>query len=261
MSESPVTANSIAWLIACALLLAAGLPIAAAEDSADDKWTFRGEAYLWAPAIKGHTSAADLIDIQFSDIFENLGIAAMGTLAARKDKVTLFTDLIYLDIEGDYKSTANIIHRPIETRVDAEMNAFIATLGGAYAFMETDNTVLDAFAGARYLWVKTDLDFDIGQKISESASLSGHVWDGIVGMRGQTRLNDKWSLTYFGDVGTGQSDLTWQALGAFSYKFEKFEGVLGYRYLRWNFEEGKALGEDYDNLYVTGPYAGVKFDF
>ena len=104
MSEPRVTANSIAWLIACAVLLAAGLPVAAAEDSADDKWTFRGEAYLWAPAIKGHTSAADPIDIQFSDIFQNLGIAAMGKLAARKDKVTLFTDLIYYGDVGTGQS-------------------------------------------------------------------------------------------------------------------------------------------------------------
>jgi hypothetical protein len=58
-----------------------------------------------------------------------------------------------------------------------------------------------------------------------------------------------------------QSDSTWQALAGFNYKFEKFEGVLGYRHLRWDFEEGETLGQGFDNLYVTGPFGGSSSGF
>lgn len=243
------------------LLLAAGLPVGAAtEEPAPHQWKFNGEVYLWGASIKGDTTAGDPIDIEFSDLLKNLDFAFMGTFAARKDKWTLFTDLIYLDVEDDYKSTANIIGHPIETKVDVELKGFITTLGGAYAFMETDSTALDVLAGARYLWIEIDMEFDIGAQ-KKKTSPSGHVWDGVVGVRGKTRINDKWYLTYYGDVGTGESDLTWQALAAINYKFKKVDAVLGYRYLRWNFDDGTNLGEAIDDLYFNGPFAGVKFQF
>ena len=43
-------------------------------------------------------------------------------------------------------------------------------------------------------------------KISDS----GDVWDGIVGLRGNVKLDKYWYLPYYFDVGTGASDLTWQ---------------------------------------------------
>jgi hypothetical protein len=139
-----------------------------------------------------------------------------------------------------------------------ELKGFITTLGGAYRFLETDTTRLNLVAGARYLWLKADLDVDIG-RLGVGGSESDTVWDGIVGLRGKTDLNDKWYLTYYADVGGGNSKMTWQALAAINYRFQRVDAVVGYRYLDWDFDDGDML--NFDELNLGGPFAGVKFLF
>jgi hypothetical protein len=146
----------------------------------------------------------------------------------------------------------------VPTEVDVELKGFITTLGGAYRFLQTDTTRLNLVAGARYLWLKADLDVDIG-RLGVGGSESDTVWDGIVGLRGKTDLSDKWYLTYYADVGAGNSKMTWQALAAINYRFQRFDAVVGYRYLDWDFDDGDML--NFDDLNLSGPFAGVKFLF
>ena len=58
-------------------------------------------------------------------------------------------------------------------------------------------------------------------------------------------------------IGTGDSDLTWQAFAGVGYKFNKFDVVLTYRYLEWNFDDDAVIA-DQD---FSGHFAGVKFVF
>ena len=86
----------------------------------------------------------------------------MATIVAAKGKWTAFADLIYLDVSDDIKSTANIIDHPVRLELDAELKGFVATLGGAYSFFESDSTRLNAILGARYEWLDLELEFDVG---------------------------------------------------------------------------------------------------
>lgn len=185
----------------------------------------------------------------------------MGLLEARKDKWTLLADVIYLDVSADQNSTANLISRPVTANLDVGLKSWIVTAAAAYAISETDSTRLSLLAGGRYLY----LDVDLGFKISavgpfgpwrEKVSDSGHVWDGIVGLRGRTELSDKWYLTYHADIGAGDSDLTWQAIAGLNYRFSKVDAAFGYRYLKW-----KLNNDTFDDLDISGPYAGVRFSF
>jgi hypothetical protein len=259
----------IVLLLAGALILAASVPAAATEGSGGDRvewfggappdrWVYGAEVYLWGAGIGGKSAAGSDIDVDFGDLIDNLELGFMGTLAAAKGKWTLFADLIYLDLEDDTTSTVNVIGRPIRTEVDTELKGFISTFGGAYQVMETDTTRLNLLAGARYLWLDLDLELDVGEPIRRKFSDSGNFWDGVVGLRGKTDLNEKWYLTYYADVGTGDSDLTWQALAAVSYRFQKVDAVVGYRYLDWDFDDDN---EAFDDLNISGPFAGVKFGF
>ena len=237
--------------------LAAALPVAAEPGPEAGRWEFAGEVYLWGAGIGGTSSTGDDVDIDFGDLIDNLDFAFMGKLAARRDRWTVFADLVYLDVEDGINTTANIVGRPAKTGIDVELRGFISTLGGAYRIWETDSTDLNILAGVRYLRLEADLDIDIGSRVSQKYSDSGHVWDGIAGLRGKTDLNDKWYVHYYLDVGTGDSDLTWQALGGLNYRFEKFDAVVGYRYLYWDFDDSPT----FDDLNLSGPYAGVKVRF
>ena len=257
-----------AKLLAAAILLASVVPAAVADDQTApvevfggapaDRWVFGAEVYMWGADVGGTTTSGGDVDISFSDLFNDLNLGFMGDLAASRGPWTLFGDFIYLDVEDDTKGTANILGTRVPTEVDVELKGFITTLGGAYRFLQTDTTRLNLVAGARYLWLKADLDVDIG-RLGVGGSESDTVWDGIVGLRGKTDLSDKWYLTYYADVGGGNSKTTWQALAAINYRFQRVDAVVGYRYLDWDFDDGDML--NFDDLNLSGPFAGVKFLF
>jgi hypothetical protein len=259
-------------LLAGAVLLGMSVPVAAAEGSnkRDDwfgggvagRWAYGAEIYLWGASVGGETTSGNSVDVKFNDLIKNLKLGFMGAFGATRDKWTLFADLIYLDVEDNTKSTVSVLGNPVRTKVDLTLKGFITTFGGAYRFLETDTTRLNVLAGARYLWLETDLDLnldldDLG--LSASGSESGYLWDGIVGLRGKTNLNEKWYLTYYADVGTGNSEITWQALGAVNYRFQRFDASLGYRYAEWRVDDGALL--NFEKLDLHGPFLGLKFRF
>jgi hypothetical protein len=120
-----------------------------------------------------------------------------------------------------------------------------------------DNTVIDAVIGTRYLWLKADLGLAIGG-LSRQSNGSGSTLDGVVGAKGLTRLSDNWHLSYYGDIGAGDSDLTYQLFGSINYSFSALTTTLGYRHLEWDFKDGNSPLDDLD---VSGPYLGAIFIF
>ncbi len=248
-------------LTAIALLIAGSGPAAAADSAPSDEWQYSLEAYVWGPAIDLETTSGDDIHLSLDDIIKDLEMLIFGAGGARKGKWSLFGDLIYMDLKQDDSSTATIIRRTIKTEVEVEMKAWIATLGGGYTVVKTDKFMLDVFAGARYLDLEVDLEFDLG-RFKETASDDLTHWDGIIGVRGDTDLSKKWSLHYYLDVGGGDTHSTWQALAGARYRYKnKRDFIFGYRHLEWDFDTSDQGGEVIDDLEVAGPYGGVKFSF
>lgn len=222
-----------------------------------ESWEYGAEVYVWGAGIGATTVSGDDIDISFSDLISNLDMTFMGTFAARKGDLGLFADFIYLDVSDEDKTTAQIIHRPVKLDVDVEMKSFIATLGAAYRIAQTDSSELELLAGARYLDLEADLGFQIGAGVKHKVSDSDDVWDAIAGLRARTELSPEWYLTFYTDAGRGESDLTWQVLTGINYRFDDIDAVFGYRYLKWEFDDG----EVFDDLDISGPYLGVKYFF
>ena len=241
----------------CALSLSVAQ---AADDSAgDDTWQFGGAIYLWGAGIGGETRTGDDIDMSFSDLMKNLDMAFMGMLTARKGKWSLLSDVIYLNVSDDKSRTTNgeLIGQPVTAKLDVGLKSLIISAAAAYEVYENARTQLDVLAGGRYLYMKPDLEFriaDIG--LRERVAESEDFIDAVVGLRGRTELNEKWGMNYYADIGTGESDLTWQLLAGFNYRFSKVDAAFGYRYIKWEFDDSVL-----DNLDVSGPYAGVRFDF
>ena len=261
----------LAWLAAGALSLAAAIPVAAVAEPGSDKWTYSAQIYFWMPDIDITTATGGEVDISFHDILKNLKMTFMGNVAAYKGKWSLFADGTYLNIYEDdaYTESVPILggRRDLDVDVDAGVNmkAFVGTLGATYNVFDNQKVTANLVGGARYMWIDVDLKLDLsstgllgrplGREIKENPS--GTVWDGIVGVKGKVKLNDKWYLPYYADVGTGQSDLTWQAQAGVGYKFKHADALLTYRYLHYEFDSGDAL----DDLTDKGPQVGAKFYF
>ena len=273
MHDLRTNRKPVAWFAAGVMLFAAAISATAAADtdSDSDKWKFDADIYLWGAAIKGESATGGDIDIPFNDLLKNLDMAFMGGLAASKGKYSLFADAIYLSVStsGGFTESVPVIG-PLDIDVDVEadigLNAWIATLGGAYNVFDNEKATVNLVGGARYLWIRVKTKFDFstvslppGHQINrqEKETLSGSGWDGIVGVKGKYNLNDKWYLPYYADIGTGSADFTWQAQAGVGYKFKHADVLLSYRYMEWNFKSDS----DLDNLNLSGPQLGAKFYF
>ncbi|MEP1425899.1 MAG: hypothetical protein ABJX32_08160 [Tateyamaria sp.] len=194
------------------------------------------------------------MDVGFSDILENLDFGIMGTLEARNGRWSIFGDAIYLNVASDDDATAG---PGIPVSVAAEVEGFVFTTGVGYDFAQTNSSRLNGFAGLRYL----DMDTGVNLAVAGGSSRVNDKfsnWDGIIGLRGQSALSPDWDLLYYADVGTGDSDLTWQVALAMDYKFDAWTLTFGYRHLDWSGLNDSATLED---LNFSGPFVGAKFNF
>jgi hypothetical protein len=239
-----------------ASLLVMAVPVGAADSRSRDEWQFDAAIYLWAAQMDITPENSDNIKITFSDIINNLDMTFMGAFGARKDKLSLLADVIYMDLSDTKKGSRKVLNQTINGKVDAEMESWIVTLAGGYNILDTGKYSMDLLAGGRYIWVEVPLKFDVGP-VQRKAAPSGHIWDGIVGVRGKADLTRQWYLNYYLDGGAGQnSSTTYQGLVGLGYQFKKFDAGFGYRYLKWDIDDGQL-----EDLTIKGPYAGVRFRF
>ena len=236
---------------------------ASAAGSADD-WQYAGTIYLWGAGINAETARGSTVDIDFSTLVNNLNMAAMGAIEARRREWSLVADVIYLNVGGNDQGTVSVPIAPgspvdIDVDADVKARAWILNLHGAYNLLTTEQASLDVLAGARYLEMKIDFGVDLSAapgQITVRRSVSDNVWDGVVGVKGRVNLGDRWYLPYYADVGTGQSDLTWQVFAGVAYSFDWGEMALVYRRAEWEFDDKRL-----DNLQVSGPAAAVTWHF
>lgn len=245
--------------IAGAFIAALVLPATALAAEHDGQWRVGAEIYLWGADTEISTAAGQEVDASFNDVIDNLEMAFMGALVARKDSWSWFGDVMYVGIDGSNTVPATIpgVPDPIDASVRLEQDAWIVTAGGGYELSSTSDSNVDFVAGIRYFDLSTDVTVDLGGGMAGSVRDSSDVLDGVVGIKGRTGLAHKWTLGYYADVGTGQSDLTYQALIDFNYAYSKVALGFGYRFLKWDFD-GKGYLDDFQ---ISGPFVGLIFRF
>ena len=245
----------LAYLVLLLLMFNAS-PVFADDQPEPGKWQWYGELFGWGAEMKGTARTGEDIDVPLGDILDNLDFGFMGTLAARKDKWTLFADFIYVNL-GEKATVPLAIPALVEAKLNLDLRKYISTFGAAYQVADTGRTTINLLAGGRYLSIDADLKYDIDTVASGRVSESGSNLDFIVGVRGKTDLNEKWYINYYGDIGTGNSDLTWQAVAGINYRFSKVDLTLGYAYMDWDFDKKSEIKD----MALKGPYAGIKFRF
>jgi hypothetical protein len=143
------------------------------------------------------------------------------------------------------------------TGIEANLQSWVVTPYAGYTLVDTGQASLSLLGGARYLSMDTDIDLNITRNRTRRISGEGDIWDGIIGMKGNFALSEKWFIPCHLDIGTGESDLTWQAFAGVGYRFSAVDLIAGYRYLAWEFDDDSLI----DNLDISGVLAGLKFAF
>mgnify|MGYP000514801990 FL=1 len=155
------------------------------------------------------------------------------------------------------------INIPTNVNAAVELKSWIFNIGAGYNVMQTETTSLDVIAGLRYTSMDVDLALDLTNVITTASAriaVSESNWDAFVGIKGSTKLSEKWDAMYRFDIGAGDSDLTWHAFAGLGYQFRWGKAVIGYRYLHYDFKADN-LGVLMQDLDISGPILGAQFNF
>ncbi len=208
------------------------LPPAAAQgllggEPPEEKWQSTLFLYLWGINMDGNGRIAGQdfdVDVSFSDLLEDLHAALSLRFESHKGDWGYFLDGMYARIKPTEQTPAGDLNVDVKT--------FIGEVGGVYHF----NPVLEGLFGVRYQDMSVDLDLP-----GPLPTVGGDQnWvDGFVGLRVFPVNGDKWKVWLRGDIGTGDSDFTWNAALGVGYRFnDRWSAVGAYRVLSNDFEEG-----------------------
>ena len=253
------------------------LPQKAVAQVSDD-WKFHAIIYGYFPDIGGKTSfsggnTGGSINVDANKLIGDLEFAFMGYFEARRGRWGGFVDYMYLDVSGSDSGTRNFDIRGhqlpggVTANLDLNLKGSIMTLAGEYAAVTDRSASVDVLAGARLLSIKENLSYQLSADVGPftgpgrngNSEVKEDKWDGIVGVKGRVEFgaDRAWFIPWYLDVGTGQSDLTWQALGGIGYSFKWGQVLAAWRYLDYKFKSGSPV----ESLNFNGPAIGVGFDW
>lgn len=157
---------------------------------------------------------------------------------------------LYLDVEADVDVQVELegdFDAEVEGAISGEIEVEVETPFGSG---KTSRKAREQFSRA----LSRDLSLSLERQLNFDAG--GKNWDGVIGIQGATKIDDKWTLLYYADIGTGDSEYTAQAKLGLSYALNKFDLTFGYRYLHYALDSTVL-----DRLNVSGPYVGAIFRF
>jgi hypothetical protein len=275
------TRSSRSRMAAVTLMAGLVLPLSAAAQSTPSnweagKWKVGATVYAYLPSIGGQMkfpvdTGGSSLNVDADQIIDSLKFTFMGSLDVHNGRWGLFTDVIYLDVGGSKSNTRDFsignsgIPAGTTADLDLDLKGWVWTLAGEYRVAADPAWTVDVLAGARMLDIQPTLDWAIqgdlgpitGPGRTGTREISETVWDGIVGVKGRYNFgeNRRWGVPFYADIGTGESDLTWQAAAGVSYAFGWGEVVGMWRYLDYKFKSGKQL----EDINFNGPMLGVTF--
>lgn len=237
-------------VVVSALVAASSVSSALAKD--DEAWRVELVPYFWFAGIDGELDVGGReaeIDSSFSDIWDNLDMAAALLAHARINHWVIRAQVDYLDQSADLARAAGTL----------ESETTMASLAFGYQFDLGDRGhTLDLLVGARNLAMDNKLKLDaLGNSDSDN-----DYTDPIIMLEPSFLLSERWRLNVLLSYGGGgDSEDTYEAQPQLIFQgWENVQLRLGYRYLHYNIdaESGSDISTKVD---FEGPFIGIGFNF
>lgn len=238
--------KGMAGISALATLLTSGSALAAQSD----EWTYHAEIYALAADVGITSARGQSATAEFADILDDLEFAIFGSLAAKRDKLAFIINMLYVDVESNKTNTRGAV----TSHIDVELETFVSTLAAGWELYGSESSSFYGVVGTRLLSLETSLNIQIDPLGQAGESQSSDNWDAVIGVQGRTDFSSDWYLSYYADMGKGDSDFTWQASASLGYRFSPLDIALGYQYLEWQFDD-----ELLADLQIHGPALGLRF--
>ena len=220
--------------------------------------------YLWFTGLNGNVGINGTVvpvSVSFSQVLQQLNIGLLTNLDVRRKRVGLFTDLIFMSLSSDQKTTPV---GPLPTYVGFTANAkeLIVDPELYVRLVDKDRGSIDAIGGGRFWRLNNTLDLIPPGTNPTTVTLGQQQsWvDPVLGARFRLNLNKGFFINVKGDAGgfgVG-SQLTYQTYAGIGKEFKKkYDVLLGYRYLYVDYKNGGFLY----NVHMQGLQAGFGIRF
>lgn len=258
----------------CALALIVG---GAAHAQTNDEWKFTAAIYGYFPDIGGTTtfpprdpaSSSATVDIQ--TILDSLKFAFMGSFEARKGQWGGFADVVYMDVGNtrdgvrDFRLGHVGLPLDVNATVGLDLKGWVGTLAGTYRLVGDESLTTDLLFGARWLDLRLKVNWNLAGNLGPIAlsdragtrEVDESFVDAIIGVKGRKTFgaDHRWFVPYYLDIGTGQTDFTWQTYAGLGYSFGWGDVLAAWRYIDYQMKSGDAIEE----LNFNGPAVAVVF--
>lgn len=234
------------------------------EPTAASGWTFAVTPYVWLPTIsstmtltgpRGGSVTTD-VSVGIGDLISKLNFGLMGGAEGRYGRLTLMTDLLYVNASlttdntrlSTFNSGSGPITIPLRQQVSTgtQLASTIWSLAGGYTLAGGEWGNIDAVVGTRMLFVSDTTDYalsanillpdrTIGLSHIGSLSLSATKVEVIGGVKGRINIpNSRFYIPFYADAGGGSVPLTWQMYSGIGYYAASWADVsVGYRYMKF----------------------------
>jgi len=210
--------------------------------------------YGWLPTLDGtmrFNVPGEPGDSTEASVIDSLDAVFMGSYALRKNEWSFLADMIYLKMSGGGQGLNPNVH------LDLELTAKIYGFYGGYNLSETDKMSVNVIAGMRYFGLGLDISRSGGNIGNGTLSPSVDNYDAVIGLQGIYDIDKNWYIPYLVDIGTGDTDLTWQASLSIAYRLSWGDIIGTYRYIHYE-QDDALLIKDFE---LYGPKIGVVFHF
>ncbi|MBV8171354.1 MAG: hypothetical protein JO219_05415 [Candidatus Eremiobacteraeota bacterium] len=232
--------------------------------------------YVWLPGIHGTlnftvptTGGPAAFSVTPSQYVPKLASGALFTGGVQKGDWGAFTDLIYLNLTGISEGVSTIsgpggiVNIPINTNVQGRFTSTLWTTALSYNLAPNSPPEnFDAILGFRYANFNPQVSWNFSGPLGLLPASGSHsetltMFDAIGGVKGKFDLDKHWFAPFYGDIGTGGQNFTWQALGGIGYGFHSGAWTLVYRNLYYNMTNGGLV----HNTNLEGLALGYTFKF
>jgi len=257
--HQPLMAQAAAQQNTAALSTSSTGKAAASPDATttvDDQWHFSFLPYLWFAGMHGTVGALGFktgVSASPGDLLSHFNFGLMGTFEARRNRLILPTDMMWIRLSDDHGVPLNEIGI---TGIDFRVGQFLLTPKVGYQVLDNPRLKIHALAGMRY--------WHLGQKLTFKPALFNGIstsqnWvDAIGGGRITVPFTPKVSLMVAGDAGGGGASSDYQLVGLLGYQLKpNIDLQAGWRYLVVNYRDGGFLY----NVTTSGVGIGATFRF
>ncbi len=207
-------------------------------------WKSSASLYMFGAGISGETATQGEIDIPFEDIIDNLEMAFMANISFHNGKWGIESDFIYMNLGNEIDD--NILINSFD------FSSWVITPMVTYNLLDSNQLNINLLIGARYFSMEPAIN---------NLTTSGDIWDAMVGIKGKYNINDRWFIPFHADIGGGDSDVTWQLFSGIGYRYDNIDIIAGYRHIDWSFDENHPAGDLFNDIAISGPMIGAKFNF